>query len=275
MNKKMKKLARKLAPEIAARLEKLPPAFPGYVKHALISAELSFRLQGGCANIIEVHTTEDGMFLSPMPEDVQSIGDVQSHLQCVIEAKPGVSSASFAYVSVPEGESRSLICLYLSGLPRFVLHVMTAPITGPRTLGEWSVKKYDKARAGNVMPRVITALRKLRHAFLSVCTSDCSERTVLLMDGGEYVHAEINGVEADPKEALERMVRMIDANIDGGPDLAVTAIDEGDSEEGNQQKAAWGFGYIGGMVVPVESRKAGDGIRDLASLFALAEDNHD
>jgi hypothetical protein len=265
MNKKIKRLARRLTPEIAARLDTLPPEFPPYVKHALISAELSFRLQGGCAGVIEVHTTEDGMFLSPMPSEAQSFQDIQSHMQCVVDAKPGVSSASFAYVSVPEDEGRSLICLYLSSVPRFELHVMTAPITGPRTLGEWSVKKYDKARAGNVMPGVISALRKCRHAFLSVCTFDCSERTILLMDGGEYVHAEINGVEADPKEALERMVRMIDANIDGGPDLAVTAIDEGDCEERNQQKAAWGFGYIGGMVVS-------DGFKDLASLFALADD---
>jgi hypothetical protein len=258
----MEKLARK----IAARLEKLPKEFPQYVKHALISAELSFRLQGGCASIIEVHTTEDGMFLSPMPSEAQSFEDIQSHLQCVIGAKPGVSSASFAYVSDPQGEDRSLTCLYLIGN---VLHVMTAPITGPRALGEWSIEKYNQAIVGNFVPRVITALRKCRHAFFSLSTSDRSEHVCLLIDGGEYSHAQINEMEARPTEAIQRMMEMVDANIDGGPDLVVTAIDEGECNERCQQKAVWGFGYIGGKIVPVDSQD----FSDLASLFNMADDS--
>jgi hypothetical protein len=269
MNKKMEKLARKLAPKIAARMGKLTPAFPAYVMNALISAELSFRLQGGCGNMIEVHTTEDGMFLTPMPEDVQSIGDIQSHLQCVIEAKPGVSSASFACVSAPEGEVRSLICLFLIGVPRNVLHVMTAPITGPRTLGEWSITKCHKVRTGNVMPRVITALRKCRHSLLSVSNSDRSEHVCLLIDEGKYSHAQIDEIEASPSKAIQRMMEMVDENIDGGPDLVVTAIDEGDCKERNQQTAVWGFGFIGGKIVPVESQD----FSDLASLFNMADDS--
>lgn len=231
--------------------------------NARVAAELSFEIQGGCADIVEVYTTDGGKLLLPMPDNILGFDDIRSHLQSVLEVNPEVSSASCAYLT-----SDSLCCLYMTRLPRIVLHVMEAPITGPRTLGEWSIEKIIKARADNVLPRVIAALRQCRHSFLSVCAKDNSERTVVLFGAGESVYSEINGGVAEPEETLEKMLTMVDANIDGGPDLVVTAIDEGDCQEGSQPKAVWGIGYIGGMMVPVEP----PGFKDLASLFALSDE---
>lgn len=261
MNRKMNRKIEKLATEIKTRLDMLPPEFPEFVKDALTAAELSFRLQGGCADIIEINTTEDGIFLSPMPADIQSFKEIRTHLQSVIEVKPGASSASFAYVG-----GGSLHCLHMSGLSRFLLHFMVAPITGRRTIGEWSIQEFVKPRASNVMPRVIAALRKCRHSFLSVSAFDNSERTIVLFSGSEYVHAEINGVEAEPEKALEKMVRMVDEAIDGRSDLSITALDEGDCQ-GGQPKAVWGIGFSGGVMTEVRQI----GFADLESLFALAD----
>jgi hypothetical protein len=141
-NKKKNREIRRLAPKVKARMERLGPEFTSRMKTAMAGAELMFRVQGGCAPVVRCNTTEDGEFFTPMPDGVQSSEEIVQFLSDVLDAKPGTISVDFSYTSTPDGGgsidgTERLSCLLMTSE---ALYVMSAPITGPRSLGPWELK---------------------------------------------------------------------------------------------------------------------------------------
>ena len=137
---------KRVLPAIKARIEALPSDFPIDVRHSLIEAERKFAAQGGCASVMNVYTTEDGMFLSPVGKDVQSGPEIRLHMFALLDTKPGATAVEFSFKSTPDGggslDGRSTLnCLYMT---RQCLHVMQADITGHRSLGDWSITTVMK-----------------------------------------------------------------------------------------------------------------------------------
>jgi hypothetical protein len=140
--KKLNRAAKRLTPKVKARMEGLGPEFTSRMKMAMAGAEVMFRMQGGCASVIRSITSEDGEFFTPMPDDVHSNDEIVQFLSEVLDTKPGTISVDFSYTSTPEGGgsidgSERLYCVLMTFE---ALYVMSAPITGPRSLGPWELK---------------------------------------------------------------------------------------------------------------------------------------
>jgi hypothetical protein len=98
--------------------------------------------QGGCAGIMHVCTTEDGDFLSPVPEEVQTYGEILDHMKDLLDGKPGAKSVGYSFAATNAGEGMakgedSLVVVYLTP---GCLYRMRAPITGVRSLGRWQME---------------------------------------------------------------------------------------------------------------------------------------
>ncbi len=137
-NSQLDEEAKRVLPTVQARLESLPPEFTEDLKTALTGAEMMFRVQGGCAPVMEVWTTEDGTFWSPLPNDVQSYQEILQHMRALLTAKPGVTTVYFSFTSAPQaGRSDTLNCFLMT---HRCLYEMQAEITGGRSLGEWTLE---------------------------------------------------------------------------------------------------------------------------------------
>jgi hypothetical protein len=133
---------KRLVPEVQERMKQLPPEFTRELASAVFGAELMFRGQGGCADIMEVCTTEDGDFLSPVPEDVQTDGEIIAHMKGLLDGKPGATAVRFSFAAANAGGGTakgegSLVVLHLTPA---CLYRMRAPITGARSLGRWQME---------------------------------------------------------------------------------------------------------------------------------------
>jgi hypothetical protein len=141
--KRAKRLAARLFPKVKARIEELGPEFTPAMKAALIGAEMMFRIQGGCAPIVRSLTTEDGEFFTPLPDEVTSHEAIVGFLGDLLNAKPGNLSVAVSYTSTPVGggsadASRTLYCLIMTTM---TLNVLSAAVTGKRSLGRWTLTK--------------------------------------------------------------------------------------------------------------------------------------
>jgi hypothetical protein len=135
--KKLKRAAKRLMPKVKARMARLGPEFTPAMKAIIVGAEVMFRVEGGCPPVVRCITTEDGEFLTPMPDELQSNEEVVQFLSDVLEAKPGTISVDFSYGGGSIGGSDRLCCLLMTSA---TLYVMSASITGPRSLGPWELK---------------------------------------------------------------------------------------------------------------------------------------
>jgi hypothetical protein len=133
---------KRLVPEVQERLKQLPPEFTPELGAAIFEAELMFLGQGGCADIMHVCTTEDGDFLSPVPDDVRTLGEIVGHMKDLLDGKPGAKAVRFSFAAANTGEGTTageafLVVLYLTPA---CLYRMRAPITGVRSLGRWQME---------------------------------------------------------------------------------------------------------------------------------------
>jgi hypothetical protein len=133
---------KRLVPEVQGRMKQLPPEFTPELGAAIFGAELMFLGQGGCPDIMHICTTEDGDFLAPVPDDVQTYGEIVSHMKALLDGKPGATAVGFSFVSTDAGGGTtagegSLVVLYLTPA---CLYRMCAPITGARNLGHWQLE---------------------------------------------------------------------------------------------------------------------------------------
>jgi hypothetical protein len=133
---------KRLVPEVQERMKQLPPEFTPALAAAVFGAELMFLGQGGCADIMHVCTTEDGDFLSPVPEEVQTDGEILAHMKDLLDGKPGAKAVGYSFAATNAGEGTTageafLVILYLTPA---CLYRMRAPITGVRGLGRWQME---------------------------------------------------------------------------------------------------------------------------------------
>jgi hypothetical protein len=133
---------KRLVPEVHERMKQLPPEFPPDVSAPVFGAELMFRGQGGCPPVMSVFTTEDGDFLSPVPEAVQRYGEILAHMKDLLDGKPGAKAVGYSLTATNAGEGTTtseafLVVLYLTPA---CLYRMRAPITGVRSLGRWQME---------------------------------------------------------------------------------------------------------------------------------------
>jgi hypothetical protein len=134
--RKLKHLYRLIRP----RIDALPPYFTGEIKEALGSAELMFRYQGGCPPVATVLTTEDGEFLSPLPDGPMNNQQIDERLWDVLLAKPGARAVYTCYTSTPEGggcSANRMGRLYCRCVTMERLYKLHALISKHRTLAPW------------------------------------------------------------------------------------------------------------------------------------------
>ena len=133
---------KRLLPEVQERMKQLPPEFPADVVGPVFGAELMFRGQGGCAAVMSVFTTEDGEFLSPVPDNVRSYGEIVGHMKALLDGKPGVKAVAFSFAATDAepGSARGAGSLVVDYLTPACLYRMSAPITGARSLGCWQLE---------------------------------------------------------------------------------------------------------------------------------------
>ena len=213
---------------------------------------------------MEVFTTEDGSFLSPVTEDVHLGPEIRSHMLALLDTKPGATAVQFSFTSTPAGggsfDGRSTLnCWYLT---RQMLYEMQVDITGHRSLGDWSIRAIPAVTTPNVMPMLISSLKQMDHVFVGVILRDGSKTVRALMDHGVPVHGEIDGNHIDPEAALNFMDEMVQASIEGGPEVIVTAIDEA-AYGADPKHGVYGCAYFGGRLLPVPS----DDVADVRVLF--------
>jgi hypothetical protein len=133
---------KRLVPEVQERVKQLPPEFTPDLAAAIFGAEWMFRDQGGFPPVLSVFTTEDGEFLSYLPEDLRARGEILGHMKAVLDGKPGAKAVEFSFANTSAGEGTakgedSLVVLYLTPA---CLYQMRAPITGVRDLGHWQME---------------------------------------------------------------------------------------------------------------------------------------
>jgi hypothetical protein len=135
---------KRLVPQVQERMTQLPPEFPPDVAAPVFGAELMFRGQGGCAAVMSVFTTEDGIFLSPVPDNVRTYGEIIAHMKDLLVSKPGAKAVGYSFAAANEGPGMakgedSLVVVYLTP---GCLYRMRAPITGVRSLGRWQMEVF-------------------------------------------------------------------------------------------------------------------------------------
>jgi hypothetical protein len=132
----------RLLPEVQERMKQLPPEFPADVVAPVLGAELMFRGQGGCGAVISVFTTEDGIFLSPVPDNVGSYGEIVGHMRALLDGKPGAKAVAFSFAAknAGPGAAKGAGSLVVDYLTPACLYRMSAPITGARSLGRWQLE---------------------------------------------------------------------------------------------------------------------------------------
>jgi hypothetical protein len=122
--------------------------------------------------------------------------------------------------------------------------------------------------------RIFAKLKLLPHAYLGVQMRDCSEHLVILMDHGEIVYAEADGVQRAPTDVARRMFALVEHCVEDCRDVIITAIDEAGHATGGKRKAVYNFSYVDGQLVILDSEllAAQVGGREWEDLYKLVGD---
>jgi hypothetical protein len=128
-------------PLIKERMERLPPTFPDQVKHALLSAELTFRTKP-TANHVPPFLVVDGGRIVALPEHA---GPVRAGSLLDVALEHGAEREAYRFFISDDGH---LVVLFVAagGSCPPVLYSMQAeilPAGAERTLGSWTIAELE------------------------------------------------------------------------------------------------------------------------------------